>query len=292
MKLFENCSFVKKEENGTVEIISKSLLKHQFGSVPTLGGKKRGFLDKWLVDHSARMVKSTVYIPYNVPGEVELDDDVVNTYKPAGFQYVQVDENDRNFLLRDFFGVVLELFEGKQDVFVDMMKIFARMVQKPRAPCGYIVAFVNAPKGCGKDVFFDTFKYLFGESNVLKTSKPQHVFGEYAEPKARMIILNEADGNGFKSIRNHLKHFVTSSEIVVNPKGRPIYTMKNYANLFVVTNDRDYYIDGHGRRDIIFKPTTKYCDKRIYNTEFWSNLVDLTQTGKFNCDVVLYDSTN
>jgi hypothetical protein len=283
-KSMESICFFHIDDNGVVEVVSRGMLKHRFDGVKSERGK--GFLNLWLSDPKISIVSKTVYKPYWKNGTSSEERDacgagVVNLFVPPTYNYIDMPVQNRVALLQPFFDVGVQLCEGNRGIFDNMMKLFARILQYPEKRNGFIVSFVNAPKGCGKDSFMTAIKGLVGENNFIDTARPGDIFGKHAEPKAIVIVMNEMRGLGSKMLRSVMKHFVTAETLIVEPKGKPMYRIKNLSNLFIMTNEDDYFLDGHSRRDIVLQPTAKFSNKNQYGYEWWNFFHKLIRSDRF-----------
>lgn len=126
------------------------------------------------------------------------------------------------------------------------------------------IAFSGA-QGSGKGLFSNfILSPIFGSKNTVEigNSELASEFNEYVEDKM-MLIMNELEADTRnKTINAKIKEMITEKSLMVNPKGKKRYKIKNHFNVMLFSNNpRPIRVEESDRRWTIIKTSDTMIEK-------------------------------
>ena len=168
---------------------------------------------------------------------------------------------------------------------------FSRLLQTPWKK-NNICLVLHSIEGVGKSFILDMIGKIIGNEYYISTSNLKNILGDFngdAEGKI-LVNLNETGMWYDKKVVGSFKEFITDTTISINKKGVQQYTIENYCNTIMTTNeDHIVNINGQDRRFNILECNNKKYDKEYYNTIAKTNLQDLADFF-YSRDISNYDS--
>ncbi len=119
-----------------------------------------------------------------------------------------------------------------------LMMWMAHAIQYPDIKPGSAVA-LRGKRGTGKTKLWEWYAKLFGV-HALVVSQRQHVTGNFNAHQKGILFMcaEEAVWGGDAEAAGHMKHLITSDEMVMEQKGVDPIRMSNYIRLGIATNER------------------------------------------------------
>lgn len=240
--------------------------------------KKQSFYLIWLHDPNRREYDRMDFIP--PPRECPAN--VYNLFTGlAGAQLPELDltQEERMALIQPILTHISKLTSGQPEF---MVHIFAQMVQQPGIKPGVSVVLRDMYKmlskdgGTGKNALIEFFgDRILGEKYVavLATNASLYdAFNEHLEHKL-LVYVEEARGKDNAREIDQLKAAVTGTKRLVNRKGVPKYTQRDFARYIFTTNNPNP-IANHGatpgdRRFWFADVDTAHRDQPDYFPRLW-----------------------
>ena len=168
---------------------------------------------------------------------------------------------------------------------------FSKIIQTPWKK-NNICLVLHSIEGVGKSLILDMIGKIIGTDYYYSTSSLKHILGDFngdAEGKI-LVNLNETNWGGDKKMVGAFKEFITDSTIVINKKGLQSYTIDNYSNTIITTNeDWIVSINGQDRRFNL-----RECNNVKYDKDYYKNIAntDIQEIANYfyNRDITEYDS--
>ena len=128
------------------------------------------------------------------------------------------------------------------------LDVFACLVQKPGTKLNSMSVLIGG-QGVGKSLLLDMLAELVGRRNVaFPTAELMRSSFTGWLLNASLIVVHELP-RADRELATRLKHWVTASELMVNVKGVPEFTIRNYANILACSNDEGVaQLDADDRR--------------------------------------------
>lgn len=165
---------------------------------------------------------------------------------------------------------------GRQDLFKFVWLWLAHLVQKPgEKPQTAIV--LRGKGGCGKSTFGLLLERLTAPY-CMTISEAEHVTGRFAGAHLSTCILaicTEALFAGDPKVNGKIKSLVTSTSIMVEPKGLPVIQMPSCLRMFFDSNnERVVPIDGNGseRRYCVMEINDDHQNDKGYFDQLYADL--------------------
>lgn len=129
-----------------------------------------------------------------------------------------------------------------------ILDLFACFVQRPGTKLNSMSLLIGG-QGVGKSVVVDMMAELVGRRNVaFPTAEVMRSSFTSWLLNASLIIVHELP-RADRELATRLKHWVTAPELMINVKGVPEFTVRNYANILACSNDPDVaQLDADDRR--------------------------------------------
>lgn len=157
---------------------------------------------------------------------------------------------------------------GDDELFNWIMGYFAHMIQKPyERPLTTLV--LKGTKGVGKNAPIDRVGKLLGTGHYLVAHNKRYLTSNFNGhlDSALCLVLDEAFWSGDVSAEGILKGLTTSSEILIERKGREPYVIDNLVRLVILGNE-DWLVPASEdeRRYAVFKVgENRKQDKKFFH---------------------------
>lgn len=154
---------------------------------------------------------------------------------------------------RPFLDHISYLFEC-DEVIDAVLNFLALLVQHPGEKPAWAVLLIGG-QGIGKSLLGGMLAKLFGERNVqiITAEQLRSSFNSWIS-MAHLVVVNEIPGPGNHQVAAQLKSYITDSYIKVNEKNIPVYSIRNRASFFLISNEDDAArLDPDDRRFLVWK---------------------------------------
>jgi len=173
---------------------------------------------------------------------------------------------------------------GSDELFKWYRAWLAHSVQKPAKLPGTAIVMYGQ-QGIGKNTIFNAASSLCKNHSFEVTTQDQ-LTGRFTSHLCnRLYVLSdEATYAKSKQALGRLKALITSSELAVDEKNKPIYAVQNYTRLFICTNNDSAYPSEIGeRRSAVFKFADVFKGDKVFFRELYAELA------KGGSEALLYD---
>lgn len=126
---------------------------------------------------------------------------------------------------------------GNPEHFKYVVRWMAHAIQRP-AERPETALVLRGRQGTGKGVFVEHLGALFGE-HYLTVYKHEQITGKFNAHLMHVLLLhlNEALWGGHKAAAGTLKGLITDPWIPIEPKGKDLFSVKNYSRVIVASNE-------------------------------------------------------
>lgn len=140
-----------------------------------------------------------------------------------------------------------------------------------------VIVIARGSEGCGKNIIIDGIAdNMIGKDYICRTSKPEKdFFGAFNAMLANkmLCIINEGS-KGMRDCIDVIKDLVTQETLNIEKKFKDVVTYKNYANIFVLTNNGNILqISPNDRRSVWLQ-----CSDDFINNEQYFNTLSACLT--------------
>ena len=159
--------------------------------------------------------------------------------------------------------------DGNETTYKYIIGWFATMLQTPCNKNGICLVLKSIP-GVGKTSVIDLFNKIMGDNYAISLSNFKLILGDYngdAEGKI-LVNLNETGMWYDKKMTGAFKEFITDTRITINEKNTKSYTINNYANCIITTNED--HIVGISPKDRRFNVIE--CSDKLYDDDYYDKL--------------------
>ena len=224
--------------------------------------KQKRFIEKWLDDPQIRKYNKMVFKP--PPLRVEAQE--YNTWTDLEILKTSYTSNDK--IIDRFLEYTNNLFNN-QDVVNYILAYFANRLQNP-ADRNKVCLILYGEEGDGKNRFFDIFKNIVGTKYYTELESGKQLFNTHScvEKEKLFICVNEARGKDNYENADILKARITTDTLLVNPKGIQEFTIDNYCDYLMTTNNHNAVNIHDKSRRYLFVETTSYYSR---NSEFFNS---------------------
>jgi len=162
---------------------------------------------------------------------------------------------------------------------------FARIIQDPSGERPGTAIVFKSPKGGGKGSVMRPFERMFG-IHFFQCSNQKHITGQYNHHLKNVLMLFADEGffAGSKQDEGVLKALITEPSIVVEPKGKDVFNVKNHVNLVMASNEDWVIPAGLGERRFFM---LDFDIKYPAGDPFWAALHN--QMGNGGAEALFYD---
>jgi len=193
-----------------------------------VAGKRQSAGRMWIEFPRRREYKKIIFdpgLPQSIPGEY------YNLYRGLAIQPKQGDWS----LFRNHIQQII--CSGDETLFQWVLAWIARIVQDPGGKRPGTSIVMRGKQGAGKGCFVSIFGELFGQ-NFLHITNQNQLSGRFNNhlKDALVVYCDEGFWAGDKASEGALKGMVTEKSIIVEPKGRDAFAVKNFINLIISSN--------------------------------------------------------
>ena len=189
-----------------------------------------------------------------------------------GFNYKNTGEYD-NSKIKKWLNLIHNIWaDGDDDTYNYILNWFAQILQKPYSKNKVCLVLHSSVQGVGKSLILNMIGEIIGDDYYYSTSNLQNILGNFnGDAEGKLLVnLNETNWGGDKKMVGAFKEFITDESIVINRKNKNTYTIKNYSNTIITTNeDWIVSIDGNDRRFNI-----RECKNVKYDAEYYNEIAD------------------
>ena len=159
--------------------------------------------------------------------------DQYNLY--SGFAVEPDPHGSCQLLLQHILEVLCAGSQTHTDYLLDWM---ADAVQNPAKLPGVAVAFLGG-QGTGKGLFVNYFGAIFGR-HYQPIQSADMIVGKHVSHLAHglLVFADEAMFQGGANVAGSLKNLITEPERMVNPKGKDMFTVRNFVRLIIASNNQ------------------------------------------------------
>ena len=126
---------------------------------------------------------------------------------------------------------------GKDERYKYVLVWMARIIQDPGGQRPGVSLVTRGRQGVGKGVFSTNFGSLFGQ-HFLQVAQSSQVTGRFNNHLKDCVLLFVDEGfwAGDKQAEGVIRNLVTEPTIIVEPKGKDIFKVKNNVNIIIASN--------------------------------------------------------
>ena len=221
-------------------------------------GKIVQFTKIWQRDATHRKHTRRVFKPFSIKQPlIDADEREYNTFHGLEYQYQE--NNADGTWYEDHVRTVME------PVLADYwMNLTAFRYQKPRTR-NISVPVIRGDEGTGKGRLFCVDQALLGDRYFLITESMENQYGKHNDCMANKLycVSDEVSKTNANLYKEPIKAFVGNDQIQINPKCIKPYSIDNYANIAMISNN-DIILDSERRTLYIYNGSDYKND-----TEYW-----------------------
>lgn len=261
--------------------------KYSFHTIDEEGEQEKTKInpfDIWLDSIDRKDINTIVFNPKG-----DISDDEFNIWK--GFKLKQKNKGDPE-KIKDFLNHIKHIWADDNEVSYNyIINWLSKILQEPWKK-NNICLVLHSIEGVGKSFILDMIGKIIGNDSYISTSNLKNILGDFngdAEGKI-LVNLNETGMWYDKKVVGSFKEFITDSTISINKKGIQSYTINNFCNTIITTNeDHIVNIDGNDRRFNILECKNVKYEKEYYKNIAKTNLQDIADY-LYTRDISNYDS--
>jgi len=224
--------------------------------------KQKRFIERWLDDPQIRKYNKMVF----KPPPLRVEEQEFNTWTEIDILKTSYTPNDK--IIDRFLEYTNNLFNNKEVVDY-ILAYFANRFQNP-AERNKVCIILYGEEGDGKNRFFDIFKNIVGNKYYIELESGKQLFSTHSciEKEKLFVCVNEARGKDNYENSEILKARITTDTLLVNPKGIQEFTIDNYCDYLMTTNNHNAVNIHDKSRRYLFVETTSYYSR---NSEFFNS---------------------
>ncbi len=119
-----------------------------------------------------------------------------------------------------------------------ILNLFSHYIQKPHIKTGVLLA-LKSKQGGGKGIILNKLHKIIGDDHYIQNSNAEYLFGNFNGQLEGKIVCNldEALWGGDKKKEGMMKNKITESSQQINKKNKEIYSVDDYVNYIITTNN-------------------------------------------------------
>lgn len=227
------------------------------------------FIDLWKDDINKRKYKGIVF----EPNPAFQDKNYYNLFK--GFR--NDDPNIESINEEDsyFFKLLKHITKTEPKLYNYFIAIIAHIIQHPYKKTNTAFVMNSFNKGIGKDSIIAGIKNIIGIEYFGKISDIEDIAKKFnADLINKLIIYGEEITANAKKLVDKLKQVITQTEIKMEKKGYDAIIVKDYANFFFTTNNRNSFkIEVGDRRFTMLECNESFLEEDFFN-KFYEEIND------------------
>lgn len=253
---FDDNGFMRQKENA----FKTSMLNKNF----MIDDKEINPYKIWITSQDRRDIRELVFDPSNniKPGQY-------NIWR--GFDYANTGNCDISKVQHVLDHIYNIWADGNESTYNYIIGWFAKMLQTPWDKNGICLVLKSIP-GVGKTTIVDLFNKIIGNKCSISLSNLKLILGDFngdAEGKI-LVNFNETGMWYDKKMSGAFKEFITDEHITINEKNVKSYTIRNFANCIITTNEE--HIVGVSAKDRRFNIIQ--CSDKLYDDDYYNKLRD------------------
>ncbi len=155
---------------------------------------------------------------------------------------------------------------GNEEYYRWILAWMARLVQDPGGPKPGTAIAIRGKQGTGKGIFANYFGKLFG-NHFLPISQPKQLVGRFNShyKDCLLAFVDEAFWAGDKEAKGVLKSLITESTIIIEPKFKDAFVVRNYTH-FIFASNEDWVVptDWDDRRFLVLDISDQHKEDHAY----------------------------
>lgn len=268
---------VHKNKDGSFEMLTLKQAKDTYNHIVYQCVEKKKdteievekkFITKWLDDQDLQLYDKYMF----TPPPLKCSDEYFNTWRDFDIFKVPFEQDD--IVLQKFNEYRINLLG--QEVSDYIVAYFASRLQNP-AKRNMVCVIIFGEEGDGKNRFLDIFKNIFGSLYFQELESAKQLFDTHScfEKEKLFICVNEAKGKDTHENSDKLKARVTTETVTVNPKGIQAFTISNYCDYLMTTNNHNAVnIHDNSRRYLFCESSRCYRQNAEFFKRFSNEIVD------------------
>jgi hypothetical protein len=163
---------------------------------------------------------------------------------------------------------------GDDRIFKYIMAWMAQLVQQPGGQRPGTAIVLRGKQGTGKGCFVTQFGAIFG-CHFLHITNQNQLTGRFNshQKNALLVFCDEGFWAGDKAAEGVLKGMITEEQILVEPKGKDAFAVKNHIRLIVASNN-DWVVPAglEERRFLVLDVGDKHMQDRPYFDKIFAQM--------------------
>lgn len=287
---YMNKEFIFVRETGEIIVIEKNkwflkkptqfkelLLKYNFNN-PAVKEKVK-IADVWFNHINRRQVLKIGFDPTNNPEE-----DIFNIWKGMNISKSFADTFDENEC-KSLLDHILNVWcKGNETYYNYIMNWLAHLIQKPYIKMGVVICLRSTKEGAGKGVVMNLLRKIIGDNHYFQCNNLEQLTGSFNSIGEGKILINldEAFWGKDKKKEGMLKNMITEDTKYINKKHQAQYSIEDYCNYIVSTNNDCFIpaVEG-GRRFFAVELSNEYAGVSNKEKEAYFNNIIKTPAESF-----------
>jgi hypothetical protein len=227
------------------------------------------FIKNWLDDPKIKKYDNYVF----KPKPLKVEDYEYNTW--TDFEILKTPYEEDDTVVARILEFMTNLLNNVEVVNFILAQ-YAYRIQNP-AYRTKVLTILYGEEGDGKNRLFDILKNIVGDKFFTEIDKADKLFGTHSclEQEKLFICLNEAKCKDNYENSEVLKARITTNKLIVNPKGIQEFSIDNYCDYFMTTNNPNAVkIHDKSRRYLYVETTSYYSRNDIFFNSFSDEIVD------------------
>jgi len=226
--------------------------------------EKTGISKLWLKSPHRRQYQGIVFSPEkDVPG-------FYNLWRGFG---VEPKSGDWSLMNQHIFEVVAN---GDQAVYDYIICWMADLVQNPGGQRPGVSIVLRGEQGTGKGFFVTNLGQIVG-NHFLHITNQRQLTGRFNQhlKDALLVFVDEGIWAGNREAEGILKAMITEDVLMVEPKGKDIFSVKNHVRLIFASNNQWVVPAGMGdRRFLVLDVSNAHTRDREWFKSVWKQMND------------------
>lgn len=237
--------------------------------------KEISVADAWLDDSDRRQYDGIVFDP-----EYKSSDDYYNLFR--GFA-MEPREGDWS----KYQDHICDIICDDNDEYAEWLFTWiARIIQEPGGKRPGTCIVLRGGQGTGKGCFVSILGRIFG-SHFLHINNQNRVTSNFNQhlKDAILVFVDEGFWAGDKSAEGVLKGMVTEDHVLIEPKGKDAFPVKNHVNMIMASNN-DWVVPAgpDERRFAVFDVSDRHQKDKPYFKAIFNQMLR-----RGGCEAMLYD---
>jgi hypothetical protein len=165
-------------------------------------------------------------------------DDIFNLWNGFSISKEEADESNEEDA-KPILDHIKELWcKNNEETYNYILNLFSHYIQKPHIKTGVLLA-LKSKQGGGKGIILNKLHKIIGDDHYIQNSNAEYLFGNFNGQLEGKIVCNldEALWGGDKKKEGMMKNKITESSQQINKKNKEIYSVDDYVNYIITTNN-------------------------------------------------------